>query len=255
VESTAAGTAPQATIALRDGGSVDLWPDRLVFPAGAYWLADVVWAGLVTDTSALPTPFGQPVPALGLRLRDGRGAIFSPADPANAIGFLDAILALRPELRPDLRLPPALAYSPAPGTTHPSGVSDGERALAGICHLSVFFVPLLLPLIVWLVVRESMPYASQQAKQAFFFHLLIAAIAVVVIVVPLLIVLGLVKGGASALVGHSFAAGVGFLAIAAFFVGFGLMLLLVVCEIVFAIYAAVQAFQGRPFHYPLLGRI
>jgi uncharacterized Tic20 family protein len=254
VESTAAGTAPQATIMLRDGGSLDLWPDRLVFPAGAYWLADVVWAGLVTDTSALPTPFGQPVPALGLRLRDGRGAIFSPADPANAMGFLDAILALRPELRPDLRLPPAPAYPRAPGTTHPSGVPDGERALAGISHLSVFFAPLLLPLIVWLVVRESLPYASQQAKQAFFFHLLVTVVALVV-VVPLVVVFGIAVGGTAALIGHSFASGLGFLPFAAFFCGFGLILLVVVCEIVFAIYAAVQAFQGRPFHYPLLGRI
>ena len=255
MESSVTGQEPQATIALRDDGNMDLWPDRLAFPAGSFVLADLVWVGLVTDTSAPPTPFRQPVPAIGLRLRDGRGAIFSPADPANAMGFLDAILALRPELRPDLRLPPAPAYPPSPGPTHPSGVPDGQRALAGISHLSVFFAPLLLPLIVWLVVRESMPYASQQAKQAFFFHLLSAAIAVVVIVVPLLIVLGLVKGGAPALVGHSFASGVGFLPIAAFFCGFGLMLLLVVCEIVFAMYAAVQAFQGRPFHYPLLSRI
>jgi uncharacterized Tic20 family protein len=253
VESTAEGTEPQASIALRDGGSLDLWPDRLAFPAGALWLVDVVWAGLVTDTAAPPTQFGQPVPALGLRLCDGRGAVFSPANPANAMGFLDALLSLRPELRPDLRLPPAPAYPPAPGLTHPSGVPDGERVLAGITHLSVFFAPLVLPLIVWLVVRESMPYASYQAKQAFFFHLLVAAVALVV-VVPVFVV-GVVAGGAAALFGHSFTAGRGFLPVAAFFCGFGLILLLVVvCEIVFAIYAAVQAFQGRPFHYPLLGR-
>src|SRR5215813_2146029 len=75
---------------------------------------------------------------------------------------------------------PPYAYRPP----HPSGIPDSERTMAGIAHLSVFFAPLILPLILWLVARDTQPYGAQQSKQAFFFHL-IFTVLIVAIAVPL----------------------------------------------------------------------
>ena len=77
---------------------------------------------------------------------------------------------------------------PLSGTPTPSNIPPAnslaprakqETGIAGIAHLSSFFAPLVVPLIIWLVVHESMPYAARQAKQAFFFHLTMVVLGVV----------------------------------------------------------------------------
>src|SRR5215472_12614903 len=69
--------------------------------------------------------------------------------------------------------------APNPGVSSPGAPtapsSKNETGVAGLAHLSSFFAPLVVPLIIWLVVRDSMPYAARQAKQALFFHLIMGA--------------------------------------------------------------------------------
>lgn len=279
---TAQGASPMISVGLREGGDLALYPDRIVTPSGTLAPGDVAAAYVAVAPDLPLLPDGRPMPAVALRLRDGTYRTLVPADPPDAGRFLEALYALRSDLRPGYTgyqapapggayyapppSPSGYAPPPAPGYSygygpytpyvpyappaHPSGVPDGERVLAGITHLSVFFGGIIMPLVVWLAAKTSMPYASRQAKQAFFFQLILTGIALILIV-PFYIAIF-----ASMIAIESNTPGV---APVTFFGGFALLwigyLALWVVEISFAIYAAVQAFQGKPYHYPLLGRL
>lgn len=275
---------PLLSIALQGGGTLDLWPDRLTGADQVYPLAALLRVRLAGDAAA-------PFVSLGL---PGRTLAATPADPPDAHRLLDAILVLRPDLRmpsfapspgnsgypgyappPPGAVPPWQPYAPAgyappppgyapppPGygygyyppsaTAHPSGIPDSERILAGFCHLSVFFAPLILPLVVWLAAKNSSPYASHQGKQAFFFHLIYGVVGVVIAVVIFFTVFAGLFGAVGPRSDPG-PASVG--AFAGLFLLWGLIAVLSLFDIGFSIYGAVQAFQGRPFHYPLLGGI
>lgn len=284
-----AGPSPIVSVGLREGGDLALYPDRIVSPAGTLAPSDVTAAYVAVAPDLPPLPDGRPVPAIALRLADGGYRTLVPADPPDAGRFLEALYALRPDLRPGYQAPPqtagpyappppgygapppagqgyGYAYAPYPPYApyapygsyapyppyappmHPSGVPDGDRTLAGITHLSVFFASIIMPLIVWLVTKTSMPYASRQAKQAFFFQLILGGLSLVIIV-PFYFAMfasffALDPNNPGAVSATMFG-GIAFIWV--------LILALSGVRIGFGIYAAVQAFQGRPYHYPLLG--
>ncbi|MGZ3673681.1 MAG: DUF4870 domain-containing protein [Ktedonobacterales bacterium] len=256
-----AGQRPLCSLTLR-GGSVDLWPERATVGAASYPLGELVQAALV------PYPGGSPgLVGLGvlLRTRDGRAPLLIPEDIAEAQRFLGMIYMRRPDLRapPPPFPPPYPPYPPYPPQyagysaqpLHPSGIPEGERVWAMLSHLSAFFIPLWFPLIVWLATQQTMPYASRQAKQAFFFHLIVAGV-VLFFVVPVYAItvfgmLGSIESSSNSAPVMPFPP--------SYFLGFALVWLVIVLigitNIAYGIYGAVQAFQGKPFHYPLLGRV
>ena len=87
----------------------------------------------------------------------------------------------------DTVIPPAL---PRP--------SSNDRLLAILCHLSEFLgVPLLLPLIIYLVMKEDSAFVKDHAREALNFHLslclyglICVPLVMIVIGIPLLIALG-----------------------------------------------------------------
>jgi uncharacterized Tic20 family protein len=240
-----ASGAPLVRIALRGGGDLEVWADRVVAGAAeaggarTYPLRELTGAA----PGGAPDVGGVTVPTIVLRGRDGIWVTYVPADPPDAQSALEAIYTMRP----DLRAQPA-GYGAGYGAQPVS--YSGESVLAGIAHLSVFFAPLLLPLIIWLAAERGAPYASHQAKQAFFFHLAIGVLSALVAVVFIAVTIALAAGGAFA--GDARGLGAGAFV---FFVGLLIVAALGVASIVLAIYAAVQTFHGRPFAYPLLGWI
>lgn len=274
------GTNPGASIALRGGGTATLYSDRLELPSRRIALADLAWAGLVVDTNVPTAPGGWPTPAIGLQLREGTQVIVPVADPPESWRLLEALYQQRPDLRQPLPPQPGRAGaggdSPGGGPVPPpypshSAMSGGpyagpaagastygyygtppssEMVLGGIAHLSIFFAPLLLPLILWLVTQRTAPYASRQAKQAFFFHLGYLIMFAMVAVVWVLAIFGGIIGTAATSSPSVIA-----IPIIAMFALWGFVLLIVLAEYGFSIYGAVQAFQGRPFSYPFLGRL
>lgn len=277
---SAQGASPIISVGLREGGDLALYPDRIVSPAGTLAPGELTAAYIAVAPDLPPLADGRPVPAIALRLHDGGYRTLVPADPPDSGRFLEAFYALRSDLRPGYgasQMPPpasGFAYAPPPGYTappppagygygygygyapyaayalpmHPSGTTDGERTLAGLTHLSVFFASIIMPLIVWLVTKTSMPYASRQAKQAFFFQLILGGLSLVIIL-PFYFAMfaslfALAPNNPGAVSATMFG-GIAFIWV--------LILVLSFVRIGFGIYAAVQAFQGRPYHYPLLG--
>jgi hypothetical protein len=76
---------------------------------------------------------------------------------------------------PEYGYPPESYAAPRPSNT--------DNVLAGLAHLSVFFAPVIFPLIIWIATRKSSPYTSYQGKQAFVFHLFFWALSVATVVV------------------------------------------------------------------------
>jgi uncharacterized Tic20 family protein len=245
--------------ALRGGGVAEIRGENLVAGDQIYPVRDIAWVGLVVDPTTA-TPGAQPNPAVGIQMRDGTHAALVPSDPPNAWRLLGAIHEARPDLRgpvppppgaqaPGMQPPPPYGYPPY-GYAPPPSASNSDNVLAGLAHLSVFFAPIILPLVVWLAMRNSSPYVSRQGKQAFFFHLFFTALTFVTFIL-------LYAGFFSVVIASTSGSGTPdlggfspFLLILGFYVVIGIVSLV---EIIFSIIGAVQAFQGKPFHYPLLG--
>ncbi len=255
-------TGPILSVALRDGSSAELWADRIVLSGQAYPLIEIVAAGPTGDGTA---------PAAGLALRDGRRATVTPADPPDAQRFLEVLYLHRPDLRvppppppygasggawgaPPPPPPPPYGY---PGYGYQAGMypppqqsNSNETVLAGIAHLSIFFGALIVPLIIWLVTRESSPYASRQGKQAFFFHLGVSVVSLIVVAIWFVFIFSFSFATVNTNTDPTGIAGASF---AGFFLIWGVYFVVYIAAIVFGVIGAVQAFQGKPFHYPLLG--
>lgn len=86
---------------------------------------------------------------------------------------------------------PALALSPRP--------SSNDKLLAILCHLSgVIGVPLVLPLVIYLVTKEDGAFVRDHAREAlnfhlslFFYTLLCVPLVMIVIGIPMLVALGI----------------------------------------------------------------
>jgi uncharacterized Tic20 family protein len=234
-----AGNESMLSVALRGGGDLTIWFDRVVAAGQVYPLAELTGAALV---GAPPVAPGMPPsPGVALRGHDGLWAPYIPADPPDAQRVLEAIYLRRPDLHATPGYPAAAPYGP------PIGPSSGENVLAGIAHLSVFFAPILLPLIIWLASQRSAPYASYQAKQAFFFHLGIGVVSAMLAILLFIVGAGLAAAGAFA---HS-PSGLG-VGLFAFLLAIPAVVAVALLGVGFSIYGAVEAFQGHPFAYPLL---
>lgn len=263
-------SASAVTITLRNGATCVLRDGALTTGDTTFPLNTLVFAGLVADTSVPVAPGMPPAPAVALRLASGASYFLTPVEQADAGRLLQAIHAARPDLAQ-----PAPGYRPGPGYPPPgygypppygapaypgyppyaTGQTETDRTLAGLCHLSVFFAPVILPLIIWLAMRQSHPYASQQAKQAFWFHLIVTALTFIAFI------------GFEALIFSTMFATASFSAtptappdpftsFAPFgfvIVFWGVLAVVGLFNVIFSIIGAVQGFQGRPFHYPLLG--
>jgi uncharacterized Tic20 family protein len=247
--------------ALRSGGVAEIRGDNLVAGDKIYPVRDIAWAGLVVDP-ATASPGAPPHPAVGIQMRDGSHAAVAPGDPPDAWRLLGAIHEARPDLRgpvppprgaqpPGMQPPPPYGYPPY-GYAPPPAASQSDNVLAGLAHLSVFFAPIVLPLVVWLAMRNSSPYASRQGKQAFFFHLFFTALSFVLII---LFYVGFFSLALSASSDGGLPDSFSFSPFILFLGLYAVIAILSLVQIVYSIIGAVQAFQGKPFHYPLLGRL
>ena len=127
---------------------------------------------------------------------------------------------------------------------------------------------MVLPLILWQTLQQRMPFTARHAKQAFFFQLIIFLLVALTLAVTAALGFG---GGAVAavitivsdLVGFFTSAHAGDTAsVVLTILGFILLVLINLMTLItppiallYTILAAIKGFQGKPYHYPLLGRL
>ena len=257
-------TTPQPlSILLRTGEAMTLLPDGLVIGVRRYSLDDLMAATMVADPFLPPVPRATVPPAISLRMRDSNTIVAGPSQPFDTWRMLEAIYMRRPDLRTPLPPSPPAPQSFGVSTTQWASRPDNQNLLAGLSHLSIFLLPFIFPLIIWLALKDSAPYASRQAKQAFWWHVIYAVTGLVIVVaIQILFVLGF----AASMFGFASSASssdpqVG-LPLVGFFGSFLISVLaflfffaVAIYFVVYGILGAVRAFRGELFHYPFLGRL
>lgn len=120
--------------------------------------------------------------------------------------------------------PPTIQLPPAPVG---SGSRGNEKIWSMLCHLSVFLVvtALLVPVIVYLAMKDESAYVAANAKEALNFH--ISVLIYIVCCIPLSFVL----------------------------IGIFLYPVLVLFAFIFAVVATIKASDGGCYRYPLTIRL
>lgn len=103
--------------------------------------------------------------------------------------------------------------------------AQDDRTAAVLTHLSGIFFGFLVPLIVWLVAKDTKPYLSTEAKEALNFQITVA-IGYVVSSILMIVLIGIFT----------------FMAVWAL-------------SIIFCIIAAVKTSQGEQYQYPMTLRL
>lgn len=118
-----------------------------------------------------------------------------------------------------MQTPAYAAPSTAPVPVHaPSGT---DKLWAVVCHLSEFIgAPLLIPLIVYLVMKDDSAFVRRHAREALNFHLSLLLYTVLCFTLVFIVV------------------------------GIPLLIALWLVAFVLSIIAAIRAGEGRAHHYP-----
>ena len=126
----------------------------------------------------------------------------------------------------------------SPSASTPSTLSSEERTWALIGHLSAFtfFVTggigcIIGPLVVWLIKRDSLPFAADQAKEALNFNITVALAGLVLLIFTIV----------------TFGIGV--------LLAWPLAVALFIAWVIFTIIAAVKANEGVSYRYPFALRL
>ncbi len=120
-----------------------------------------------------------------------------------------------------------------------------ERAWGMLCHLAVFssavipFGHILGPLIVWMVKKEQYPLVEDQGRESLNFQISMTIYAVIILIVFVASLLGVIAGDY-----HDEFPATLILAGAA-------LLILALLNFVFIIIAAIRAYRGEKYRYPL----
>lgn len=127
------------------------------------------------------------------------------------------------------------------GTTAVSGSTGGGDLVAALSHASFWFLPIILPLVVWLAYKDKSEYTAFQAKQALVFQ--IATYAIVLI--AFIGFFGGVMGSAATL------------NIVSMIFLYILMLIvpgvIVIVGLIYSLYGAIKVWQGEDFRYRIVG--
>lgn len=129
---------------------------------------------------------------------------------------------------PNQDAPQGSAPPPSPGQTPPPGQptlvgaeSDDARSMAMLIHLLAIFTWFLVPLILWLVKKDSSRFVDQQGKEVVNFELTL--------------MIGVVVGAATMCI----------------VIGFFILAAVGVVNIVFGILSTMEVNQGKPYRYPV----
>ena len=107
--------------------------------------------------------------------------------------------------------------------------SSEERTLAALAHaagiVSTTMLPLLIPLVVYLIKKDESPFVAEQAKEALNFQ--ITVILAIIVCVPLmLIVIGVFLAG-----------------------------IVTLASLILSIIGAIKTYEGKAYRYPVAIRV
>ena len=136
--------------------------------------------------------------------------------------------------------------------TNPEEVSNDDRLLGMLCHLSFFLGGIILPLIIWAVQKDKSKFVRFHSLQAIFFHITLGVIVIFFVLILLLILLisglsfGAVSDGGEQLPP---------LLIVVLILFYGGIFLIIFGGMGYSVYLAVKTYQGNLVKIPVIGKI
>jgi uncharacterized protein len=130
------------------------------------------------------------------------------------------------------------APAPASAPISASEITNDQKNLAFLCHLSGFFwfvIPglnIVVPLIVMLVKGGQDAFVSHHSRQALIFQVIMSVAMILLLAVGLVLLIVLV----------------GFLVL-------GVLVIVAAVDIIFILIATFAAARGELYTYPLMGRV
>jgi len=130
------------------------------------------------------------------------------------------------------------ATGPPPAPPAPTEITNDQKNLAFICHLSGFFwfvIPglnIIVPLIVMLVKGGEDSFVSHHSRQALIFQVIMSVAMIILLAVGLVLLIVLI----------------GVLVL-------GVLLIVAIVDIIFIQIATFAAARGEMYTYPLMGRV
>jgi len=133
-------------------------------------------------------------------------------------------------------------------------ITNEEKLLAMLSHLSMLFGGIILPIILWAVQKDKSNFVRFHSLQAIFYHI---TYLVIVIFVALFIGLLSVMSGLGITflaVNKSEPAAMPAIIIIVSFLSIGLIFLVIFGMIGYSIYVAVKAYGGNYIMIPIIGK-
>jgi uncharacterized protein len=130
-------------------------------------------------------------------------------------------------------------------------ISNDDKVLSILCHLSLLFGGILMPIIIWAIKKEQSKFVRFHSLQSIFFHLAFVVIFAVMIVVVVLAIVFTGVGFGSAR--HASGMPAIFLIIVLIFSV--VLILLALGGTGYSVYLAVKSYQGEKIKIPVIGKI
>jgi len=132
-----------------------------------------------------------------------------------------------------------------------STISNDEKLISLLSHLSIFFGSLIVPIVLWAVYKDKSQYVRFQSLQTIFFQLSYTALIIIIIILfaGLGIVLGVVTSGD----GAGKEPPIFFMI--PFIIMYGLIILSTIAVLAYSTYMGVKAYQGEIKKYIIVGKI
>lgn len=133
-------------------------------------------------------------------------------------------------------------------------ITNEERLLAMLSHLSMLFGGIILPIILWAVQKDKSNFVRFHSLQAIFFH--VAYLVIVILITMLIVLISLASG-----LGISFFAtrnqdpgAMSAILIITMVLSVGLIFLVIFGMIGYSIYVAIKAYGGHYYEIPVIGK-
>jgi uncharacterized protein len=130
-----------------------------------------------------------------------------------------------------------------------TNVSSDEKLLALICHLSMFFGGLIIPIVIYFIQKGKSKFVAFNALETIYFHI---AYIVIVVIAAVLVAIFVSIGAMTSTTSRNDMSPLAII----FIVAASLFIFaIVIYFVVYAIIAAVKSFQGQIKKYPLVGNM
>ncbi len=133
-------------------------------------------------------------------------------------------------------------------------ISNEDKMLSMLCHLSMLFGGLIMPIIIWAIKKDQSKFVRFHSLQSIFFHLSFSIILAIVIMI-FAVAIAIAGVGFTKMANLQHTSGMPAVFMIIMFMFVGLLIVAIFGGIGYSIYLAVKSYQGEKIRIPILGKI